>query len=184
MSLILSGRYVLKDPRGSNYNTVYWFDRLEREYMSYENICKRYGVESMSDEELIKRDYVKIDRVDIVDIYRDYAARHMTDELAAKLEGKEGKEYITAFAWHFDNTDEEWDFNVFLMAATAYLELKWVYENDITNCAMFSELRKKTRHSEDNMYGTKIAHEWTEIFRREKEDEEEYKKTLPRRTDY
>ncbi len=108
----------------------------------------------------------------------------MTDELAAKLEGKDGQEYIKAFKWYFDDTDEEWDFQLFMTAVGTYLTLKWVYKNHIAHCTLFPELRVKVTFEEDDIYGTKTRQELRAIWRKEEEEEEEYKKTLPRRTDY
>ena len=184
MALMLGERLCMKTPGSSNYDTIYWFDKLERKLMTYEDICKRYRVDSMSDEELKARNYAKVDRMDVMAFYRYYAAQHMTDELAAKLEGKDGQEYIKAFKWYFDDTDEEWDFQLFMTAVGTYLTLKWVYKNHIAHCTLFPELRVKVTFEEDDIYGTKTRQELRAIWRKEEEEEEEYKKTLPRRTDY
>ena len=159
-----------------------WAERGK--FMTYEDICKRYGMNSMSDAELISRDYVKVDRFDEMDVYSEFAARYMTDTLAAKLKGKNGQEYITASREYFDNTYVEYDFGVFYEAAWTYVMLRWAVNNRIRHCTLFLELKGKVNRAEDGRFGTKGLQKLRAIWRKESEDEEEYKKTLPRRTDY
>ena len=184
MALYLDNMDFIEWPEPwDEYHRSYWFDSIERKDMFYEDICQRYGVDDMEEEELVKRGYIKIDRVKIEDVCRDFARKFFPEDVQKMLDGKSGMDCWHDTSLYAEQMGLEEELNLFKEGVNLYCANRLAVQNRIPFCTLAIGLRRKIMVSQDP-YGMDVRGEIREISKKEVAEEEEFKQTLPKRMDY